>query len=185
MWDKLEAVAARIPALERLLSDPAVTGNAREMQRIGRELTELRPVAEAHARYRRIERELAENRAMLESENDPEMRGMAREEISRLSEEMGSLEKEVRLLLIPRDPNDDKNILIEIRAGAGGEEASLFATGMFRALSRFSTLLTATPYEARRSCEKASRISSSSRPSRATLVTIGIVCSVRRIRSVY
>jgi peptide chain release factor 1 len=138
LWDKLEAVAARIPELERLLSDPAVTGNAREMQRVGRELAELRPVAEAHARYRRIERELAENRAMLESETDPEMKAMAREEISRLSEEMERLQKEVRLLLIPRDPNDDKNILIEIRAGAGGEEASLFATELFRAYSMYA-----------------------------------------------
>src|SRR5512139_1945865 len=138
MWDKLEAVAARLPELERLLSDPSVTGNAREMQRVGREIAELRPVAEAHARYRRIERELAENRAMLESETDPEMKAMAREEISRLSEEMERLEKEVRLLLIPRDPNDDKNILIEIRAGAGGEEASLFATELYRAYSMYA-----------------------------------------------
>ncbi len=138
MWDKLEAVATRLPELERLLSDPSVTGNPREMQRIGRELAELRPVAEAHARYRRIERELAENRAMLDSETDPEMKAMAREEISRLSGEMERLEKEVRLLLVPRDPNDDKNILIEIRAGAGGEEASLFATELFRAYSMYA-----------------------------------------------
>jgi peptide chain release factor 1 len=108
------------------------------MQRVGRELAELRPVAEAHARYRRIERELGENRAMLESETDPEMKAMAREEISRLSEERERLEKEVRLLLIPKDPNDDKNILIEIRAGAGGEEASLFATELFRAYSMYA-----------------------------------------------
>jgi peptide chain release factor 1 len=138
LWDKLEAVAARLPELERLLSDPSVTGNQREMQRVGRELAELRPVAEAHARYRRIERELGENRAMLESETDPEMKAMAREEISRLSEERERLEKEVRLLLIPKDPNDDKNILIEIRAGAGGEEASLFATELFRAYSMYA-----------------------------------------------
>ena len=138
MWDKLEAVVARVPELERLLSDPAVTGNPREMQRVGRELAELRPVAEAHARYRRIERELEENRGMQDSETDPEMRAMAREEILRLSEERERLEREIRLLLIPKDPNDDKSILIEIRAGAGGEEASLFATELFRAYSMYA-----------------------------------------------
>jgi len=138
LWDKLEAVVARLPELERLLSDPAVTGNPREMQRVGRELAELRPVAEAHGRYRRIERELEENRAMQDSETDPEMKAMAREEISRLAEEKERLEKEILLLLIPRDPNDDKNILIEIRAGAGGEEASLFATELFRAYSMYA-----------------------------------------------
>jgi peptide chain release factor 1 len=138
LWDKLEAVAARVPELERLLSDPAVTANPREMQRVGRELAELRPVAEAHARYRRIERELEENRTMLESETDPDLKAMAREEIDRLAGERERLEKEVRLLLVPKDPNDEKNILIEIRAGAGGEEASLFATELFRAYSMYA-----------------------------------------------
>jgi len=138
LWDKLEAVVARVPELERLLSDPSVTGNPREMQRVGRELSELRPVAESHARYRRVERELEENRAIQDSETDLEMKAMAREEIARLSEEKERLEKEIRILLIPKDPNDDKNILIEIRAGAGGEEASLFATELFRAYSMYA-----------------------------------------------
>ncbi|HLN91982.1 MAG TPA: PCRF domain-containing protein, partial [Patescibacteria group bacterium] len=76
MWDKLESVVARIPELERLLSDPSVTGNPREMQRIGRELAELRPVAVAHSRYRKIEQELADNRALQDGENDPAMKVM-------------------------------------------------------------------------------------------------------------
>jgi peptide chain release factor 1 len=136
--DKLESLAAKVPELERLLSDPSVTGNAREMQRVGRELAELRPLAEAHARYLKAGRELDENRTMFESETDPEMKAMAREEIARLSADIERLEEEVRLLLIPKDPNDDKNILIEIRAGAGGEEASLFATELFRAYSMYA-----------------------------------------------
>jgi peptide chain release factor 1 len=136
--DKLESLAAKVPELERLLSDPSVTGNAREMQRVGRELAELRPLAEAHARYLKALRELDENRAMLDAETDPEMKAMAREEIGRLSGDIGRLEEEIRLLLIPKDPNDEKNILIEIRAGAGGEEASLFATELFRAYSMYA-----------------------------------------------
>ncbi len=138
MWDKLEALASKVPELERLLSDPAVTGNQREMQRVGRELAELRPVAEAHSRYRKVARELEENREMLESETEPELKAMAREEIQRLASEMERLEQEIRILLIPKDPNDDKNILIEIRAGAGGEEASLFATELFRAYTMYA-----------------------------------------------
>ncbi len=138
MWDKLEALSAKVPELERLLSDPSITGNAREMQRVGRELAELRPVAEAHARYRRTEREIEENRALLDSETEPEMKAMAREEIQRLTEEMEGIEKEIRLLLVPKDINDDKDILIEIRAGAGGEEASLFATELFRAYTMYA-----------------------------------------------
>jgi len=136
--DKLESLSAKVPELERLLSDPSVTGNAREMQRVGRELAELRPLAEAHARLVRSERELEENRAMLDSETDPEMKAMAREEIARLSGDIERLGEEIRLLLIPKDPNDEKNILIEIRAGAGGEEASLFATELFRAYSMYA-----------------------------------------------
>lgn len=138
MRDKLEALASKVPELERLLFDPSVTGNQREMQRVGRELAELRPIAEAHARYRRAERELEENRGMLESETDPDLKSMAKEEIQRLAGEMERLEEEIRLLLIPKDPNDDKNILIEVRAGAGGEEASLFATELFRAYTMYA-----------------------------------------------
>ncbi|MBI5905465.1 MAG: peptide chain release factor 1 [Deltaproteobacteria bacterium] len=138
MRDKLESLSAKVPELERLLSDPSVTGNAREMQRVGRELAELRPLAEAHARLVRAERELGENRAMLDSETEPEMKAMAREEIARLSGDIERLGEEIRLLLIPKDPNDEKNILIEIRAGAGGEEASLFATELFRAYSMYA-----------------------------------------------
>jgi peptide chain release factor 1 len=138
LWDKLEAMVSKIPELERLQADPAVTGNQRELQRVGRELAELRPISEAYARHRRVERELEENREMLDSETDPELKGMAREEIQRLAGEKERLEEEIRILLIPKDPNDDKNILIEIRAGAGGEEASLFATELFRAYTMYA-----------------------------------------------
>ena len=138
MWDKLESVVARMPELERLLSDPSVTGNPREMQRIGRELSDLRPVAAAHARYRKIEQELADNRALQEDETDPAMKAMVREEIDRLTSEKDRLAEEIRGLLVPKDPNDEKNILIEIRAGAGGDEASAFAGELFRAYGMYA-----------------------------------------------
>jgi peptide chain release factor 1 len=140
LWDKLESLCGKVADLERLLTDPSVVGNSREMQRIGRELSELRPLAEAYARYRRIEQELDENRDLQENEKDPDIRSMAREEIARLSAEREKLAGDIRLLLLPRDPNDEKNILIEIRAGAGGEEAALFATELFRAYSMYAAL---------------------------------------------
>ncbi|MBI5577046.1 MAG: peptide chain release factor 1 [Deltaproteobacteria bacterium] len=140
MWNKLETVCGRVPELERLLTDPAVVGNQRERQKIGRELAELRPLAEAYARYRKIGQELEENRQLMETENDPDMRAMARDEVAKLMQEQETLAAEIRILLLPKDPNDEKNILIEIRAGAGGEEAALFATELFRAYSMYAAL---------------------------------------------
>ncbi|MGE5190781.1 MAG: peptide chain release factor 1 [Gemmatimonadota bacterium] len=140
MWDKLETIRGRVAELARLMADPAVTGNPRELQRVGRELAELRPVAEAYDRYLKTVREMEENRELAASEKDPELRAMAREEVARLSAEQERLRAEVRLLLLPKDPNDEKNILIEIRAGAGGEEAALFAAELFRAYAMYAGL---------------------------------------------
>ncbi|HEU5359643.1 MAG TPA: peptide chain release factor 1 [Candidatus Deferrimicrobiaceae bacterium] len=140
MWDKLESIAGRVDEITRLLSDPAVAGNPRELQKLGRELAELRPLADAYAQVRRIEQELAENRNLVQSEKDPEMRALAKEEITRLSAEKERLEKEMRVLLLPKDPNDEKNILIEVRAGAGGEEAALFASELFRSYSMYAAM---------------------------------------------
>jgi peptide chain release factor 1 len=140
LWDKLEALHGRVLDLQRLMTDPSVIGNPKEMQRVGRELSELRPLAQAYARHRKVTQELEENRQLLEAEKDPEMRSMAREEVARLSEEQERLAGEIRLLLLPKDPNDEKNILIEIRAGAGGGEAALFATELFRAYSMYAAL---------------------------------------------
>jgi len=140
LWDKLKTVSGRFEELERRMTDPSVVGNNREMQRIGRELSELRPLRQAYGRYRKVNREIEENRQLLESEKDPEIRAMAREELSRLSSELEALSAEVRVLLLPKDPNDEKNILIEIRAGAGGGEAALFAAELFRAYSMYAAL---------------------------------------------
>jgi peptide chain release factor 1 len=138
LWDKLETIQGRVEEITRLLGDPAVASQPRERQRLGRELSELRPLAEAYARHRKIEQELEENRELAQSEKDPEMRTLAREEVARLAAEKERLEEEIRILLLPKDPNDEKNILIEIRAGAGGEEAALFASELFRSYSMYA-----------------------------------------------
>ncbi len=138
MWDKLGAVAKRVEEITRLLADPGVMGNSREIQRLTRELAEIRPLAEAYELHRKIGQELEENRNLAQSEKDPEMRALAKEEIARLTAEKERLERETRLLLLPRDPNDEKNLLIEVRAGAGGEEAALFATELFRSYAMYA-----------------------------------------------
>ncbi len=140
MWDKLETIQGRVEEITRLLGDPAVASQPRERQRLGRELSELRPLAEAYARHRKIEQELEENRELAQSEKDPEMRTLAREEVARLAAEKELLDQEIRILLLPKDPNDEKNILIEIRAGAGGEEAALFASELFRSYSMYAAM---------------------------------------------
>lgn len=138
MQDKLASIAERVEELNRLLSDPSVAGDRRELQRLGRELAELRPLSDAYRAYRDILRELEENRELLRDEKDPELRAMAKEEIARLTTEQERVEGRIRILLLPKDPNDEKNTLIEIRAGAGGEEAALFAAELFRAYSMFA-----------------------------------------------
>ena len=140
MWDKLAGIPDRVEEITRLMADPAVTGNPRELQKLGRELSEMRPLAAAYARYGKIRRELEENVALAQSEKDPDMRALAREEVARLTEERERLEREVRVLLLPKDPNDDKNILLEIRAGAGGGEAALFASELFRSYSMYAAV---------------------------------------------
>jgi peptide chain release factor 1 len=140
LWDKLETIQGRVEEITRLLGDPAVASQPRERQRLGRELSELRPLAEAYARHRKIEQELEENRELAQSEKDPEMRTLAREEVARLAAEKERLDQEIRILLLPKDPNDEKNILIEIRAGAGGEEAALFASELFRSYSMYAAM---------------------------------------------
>ncbi len=140
MLDKLDGVRKRVDEITRLLGDPGVAANSRELQKLGRELGELKPLADAYEQYRKVRQELEQNRHLFQSEKDQEMRALAREEIARLSSEEELLEGKIRLLLLPKDPNDEKNILMEIRAGAGGEEASLFASELFRAYSMYAAV---------------------------------------------
>jgi peptide chain release factor 1 len=117
-----------------------VAADPRELQKLGRELAELRPLAEAYDHLRRVERELSENRNLAQSESDPDMRTLAREEVAKLTAEKNRIEAEIRVLSLPKDPNDEKNILIEIRAGAGGEEAALFASELFRSYTMYAAM---------------------------------------------
>src|SRR5690606_2229920 len=108
------------------------------LQKVAKAHAELEEIVSRWRAYRQVQEELAETRTLLEEKLDPEMRELAREELARLSQREAELEKELRVLLLPKDPNDEKNIIVEIRAGAGGEEAALFAADLFRMYSRYA-----------------------------------------------
>src|SRR5262245_17608912 len=118
-----------------MLGDPTVLSNKRELQRLSKEHADLRELIEKLREHRDVVRRAAEAR---ELQKDPEMREMAHEEEKELLAQQEALEQLMKVLLMPKDPNDDKNILLEIRAGTGGEEAALFASDLFRMYSRFA-----------------------------------------------
>lgn len=120
---------------ERSLSDPETASNPKELQRWGKIRSDLEPVVFAYREYRRASEELDEAKLMVD---DPEMRDMALEEVARQREKIEELEAKLKAMLLPKDPNDDKNVIIEIRAGVGGEEAALFASDMLKMYSRYA-----------------------------------------------
>ena len=132
---KLAAVESRYDELSTLLSDPAVIANRQQMQKLAKEHADLRELIAALRDHRDVVRRLGEAR---ELQKDPEMRELARQEEGELASEQDRLEVQMKQLLMPRDPNDEKNILLEIRAGTGGEEAALFAGDLFRMYTRFA-----------------------------------------------
>jgi peptide chain release factor 1 len=135
LLDKLAAVETRYEELSGLLSDPVVLANRQQMQKLSKEHADLRDLIEALRQHREVSKRIDEAREM---QKDPEMREMARQEEGELTGEQERLEKALKELLMPKDPNDEKNILLEIRAGTGGEEAALFASDLFRMYSRFA-----------------------------------------------
>src|SRR5689334_13690071 len=137
MFDKLEAVEKRYQDLEVQLADPDVIGKRAEFQKLSKERADIVELVETFREYKKVINDLEANKPLLE-EKDAEMKAMAREEIARLTTEKTALEEKLKLLLLPKDPNDDKNIVLEIRGGTGGEEAALFAADLFRMYSRYA-----------------------------------------------
>ena len=135
MLDKLKELALRYEDLEAQLSDPAVYGDAARLRSINRELKELAPIVEAWRAWERAERKRAEAEELL---HDPDFRELAQEELSAAREEQERLRDKLRLLLLPKDPNDERNVILEIRAGTGGEEAALFASSLLRMYTMYA-----------------------------------------------
>lgn len=119
--------------------EPGVASNQERYRSLMKEMSDLERVVLPFREYRKTKSDLEGNKHILETESDPDLREMAKEEIGGLESKIASMEDELKILLLPKDPNDDKNIIMEIRAGAGGDEASLFAAELFRAYSHFAT----------------------------------------------
>ena len=135
MRNKLKGIEARYQEVQELLADPAVYADPEQLRRLSREQKELEPVVAAFRAYTRAERNLEEARELL---NDPDLKEAAQEEMQSAKLEMERLEEELKILLLPRDPNDGKNVIMEIRGGVGGEEAMLFAADLFRMYSMYA-----------------------------------------------
>ena len=136
-FDKLAEVEARYQELEVQLADPDVLAKQNAFQKLAKERAEIEDLVETYRRLKQVLHDLEQNSPLLR-ESDAEMRAMAREEEQRLLAQRTEIEERLKVLLLPKDPNDDKNIVLEIRAGTGGEEASLFAADLFRMYSRYA-----------------------------------------------
>ncbi len=138
MLDKLAAVEARYEELNRLMADPQVATNPDLLRRYGQEAADLEELVQTYRRFRDVRNQLAETRTMFDDGLDGEMLTLVQEEIADLERQEAELAERLRLLLLPKDPNDEKNVIVEIRAGAGGEEAALFAADLYRMYSRYA-----------------------------------------------
>lgn len=132
MFDKLEDLLIRFEEIMGELSSPGVTDNQDRFRKLMKEQSDLTPIVEAYKEYKTCKETVEDSLAMLEEENDEEMREMLKEELSDAKDRIEELEQQLKILLLPKDPNDDKNVIVEIRAGAGGDEAALFAAEIYR-----------------------------------------------------
>jgi|TARA_B110000503_G_C7168645_1_gene423183 peptide chain release factor 1 len=137
MLETLEGIHARFKEVELLLSSPEIASDMKQFTKLTKEYSDLKQLVERYFEYKNLLGNLAEAKEILENSNDPEMKEMAKEEFEALNGKQGPLEEEIKLLLIPKDPEDDKNAMVEIRAGAGGDEASIFAGDLYRMYTKF------------------------------------------------
>src|SRR6266850_5786603 len=137
MLDKASAIEDRVAELERKLSDPATLGNQREYAKLAKERSQLSEAAQVAREYIRVAEEIADHKAIVDGD-DADLRELAKLELPTLQKNLSALEEKLKELLTPRDPNDEKNVILEIRAGTGGEEASLFAGDLYRMYTRYA-----------------------------------------------
>jgi len=137
MFERLDQIAARYEELGEQLALPEIVSDQQKYQKIAKQHRDLQDVVEKYREYRQLQIGIADAKAMAD-ETDPDIRAMAEEELAQLEERLPKIEEDLKLSLLPKDPNDEKNVILEIRAGTGGDEASLFAAEMFRMYSRFA-----------------------------------------------
>ncbi len=138
MFDKLEAMVRRYEDITMELGEPDVASDQKRFRSLMKEQSDILPVLEEYNRYRKCKETIADSEELLDMESDEDMKVMLREELAAAKEELPEIEDKLRILMLPKDPNDDKNVIVEIRAGAGGDEAALFASDMYRVYTRYA-----------------------------------------------
>src|SRR6266403_3647490 len=138
MFERLDQIEARYEELTQALSSPEITGDSARYQKTAKAHSEISPIVEKYREYKDLTRGIAESKAVLADEKDAEMRAYAQEELDKLEARVAQVEAELKVLLLPKDPNDEKDVILEIRAGTGGDEATLFAAEMFRMYTRYA-----------------------------------------------
>ena len=132
MFDKLEDLLIRFEEILSELQEPDVANDQNRFRKLMKEQNDLTPIVEAYKEYKACKQAIADSLEMLDEESDEELKELAKEELSESKKRVEELEHELKILLLPKDPNDDKNVIVEIRAGAGGDEAALFAAEIYR-----------------------------------------------------
>ena len=140
MFERLDQIEARYDELTHALASPEVINDSAKYQKTAKAHAELSEMVEKYREYKDLKKGIAESRSLLADEKDPEMRTYAEEELASLEGRVGKVEEDLKVLLLPKDPNDEKDVILEIRAGTGGDEATLFADEMFRMYSRYAEM---------------------------------------------
>ena len=138
MFDKLEDLLIRFEEIMGELHEPTVTNNQERFRKLMKEQSDLTPIVEAYTEYKKCKQDIEDSLVMLDEESDEEMREMIKETLSDSRKRVEELEQELKILLLPKDPNDEKNVIVEIRAGAGGDEAALFAADLYRLYCKYA-----------------------------------------------
>ncbi len=138
MFERLDQIEARYEELTQALASPGITNDSMKYQKTAKAHSEIAPVVEKYREYKDLTRGIAESKALLADETDAEMRAYAEEELTKLQARVGGVEEDLKVLLLPKDPNDEKNVILEIRAGTGGDEATLFVAEVFRMYTRYA-----------------------------------------------
>ena len=138
MFDKLEDLLLHYQEIMNMLSEPDVANDSKRFQKLMKEQSDLTPIVEAYEEYKQCKQTIEDSLAMLDEESDEEMRELAKEELNESKDRVEELEDTLKILLLPKDPNDDKNVVVEIRAGAGGDEAALFAAEIYRMYAHYA-----------------------------------------------
>ena len=138
MFENLEEVVMHYEEVINELSEPDVLNNQTKYRKLMKEQTDLTPIVEKYKEYKEVKAGIEDSLLILEEEKDEEMRELAKEELAECKSRVEGIEHDLKILMLPKDPNDDKNVIVEIRGGAGGDEAALFAANLFRMYSRYA-----------------------------------------------